>query len=75
MSSATEIDLVDDGHHDSGRRRRVVTDSSLIVGIILIAMFLGFFVLEFSQILSIAGSVHHVVPARDQHAAKSPDAL
>ena len=73
MSSATDIDLVDDNHETSDRRRRTVSDTSLIAGIILIVMFLGFFVLEFSQILSIAGGVHHTVPVKNEHAASSTE--
>ena len=70
MSSATDIDLVDDHHETPNRRRRTVSDTSLIAGIVLIVMFLGFFVLEFSQILSIAGGVHHTVPVKIEQASK-----
>lgn len=73
MSSATDIDHVDDDHESSDCRGRTVSHSSLLAGIILIVMFLGLFVLEFSQILSIAGNVHHIVPGKIQQAGKAPE--
>lgn len=72
MSSATDIEFAD---HDeeSERRRRRVRDTTLVAGIVLIALFLGVFVLEFSQILSIAGKVEHVVPIDAEGRNSSPE--
>jgi hypothetical protein len=48
----------------AGASKRSRFDSSLILGIALIALFLILFVLEFSRILNLTGKVHHAPSER-----------
>ena len=62
MTSATDIELIDQKPSPIEVKKRSVINSSLILGIVLIALFLGLFVLEFSRILTLTGKVNHSVP-------------
>ncbi len=62
MSSATDIDLVDQKPAAINPKKRSAYNSSLILGIALIVTFLGLFVIEFTRILTLTGRVNHAVP-------------
>jgi hypothetical protein len=66
MSSTTDIDqeAVQPRH-----KRRTAFDVSLIVGIVLIVIFLGLFVFEFSRILTMTGKVDHTPPVQLEESA------
>jgi hypothetical protein len=61
--SSTDINLIDRKPSPMEVKKRSVIGSSLIVGIVLIALFLALFVLEFSRILTLTGKVNRTAPA------------
>lgn len=51
-----------------------ILDKSLIIGIVLIALFLGVFMFEFSNILMLEGRVEHSLPVqKDRQTSTNTD--
>lgn len=75
MTSATEINLIPQHSLPAEVQRRATFNKSLLLGIVLIAVFLGLFVLEFTRILSLTGKVDHAPPATrlKQAVSSAPD--
>lgn len=71
MKPTTDIDLADQKPVGVEAQQRSAYDSSLIVGITLIVLFLGLFVVEFTRILTLTGKVIHTRPASLQELAGS----
>jgi|GEM_PF-3674767 len=67
MTSTTNIELVNSKPAEPKSRKRTAFDWSLIFGIVLIALFVCLFVLEFSRILSLTGRVNHTTTAMPVH--------
>ena len=63
MTSATKINLIEQHLLTAEAKKRSTFNVSLILGIVLIGVFLGLFVLEFSRILSLTGRVNHAPAA------------
>lgn len=59
MNSATNIESIKNKPEVRESKKRSTIDVSLFLGILLIAVFLGLFILEFSRILSLTGEVNH----------------
>lgn len=62
MNSATDIPMISADSSQPRAKKRSRLDLPLVVGIVLIAIFLGLFIIEFSRILSMAGEVKHMPP-------------
>ena len=69
MKSTNNIDLVAQKTPVVEAQQRSAYDSSLIIGITLIVIFLGLFVVEFTRILTLTGNVIHTHPASLQELA------
>lgn len=69
MSSQTDYSLSDGEAKKSLAKRRATYDASITIGIIVIALFLGLFVLEFTRILKMTEQASHSVPVKLESSA------